>query len=400
MAKSRDVRQNEFRLFLVGTEFFRPTGGIQYVNRLLLRAFLEFARKTPMRMEVFAYGDVPGAARPAWCQSDAVEWHAFGRQPAAMVPRLGQRLAQGQPHLALFTHVHLLRLAPLAQLLAPGTRRAVLGHGVEVWEPLRADILHALHQAQAVVAPSAFTRQRLIERNGAAPERVSVIAHGLDPEWAAERRTSHGTKRSGHTLLSVTRLDRADAYKGIDEMIRAMPAVLERCPEAQYVIAGDGNDRGRLEGMARKRRLGERVRFLGEVRADELRRLYATADVFVLPSRKEGFGIVFLEAMWHGLPVVAARTGGTTDVVEDGVTGVLVPPENPVQLVHAVSGLLLLPEERTKLGQAGRRRVEENYLFEHFAKRWQRWLAMVVPEAIYLARHTAAFAARAAARGN
>jgi glycosyltransferase involved in cell wall biosynthesis len=99
--------------------------------------------------------------------------------------------------------------------------------------------------------------------------------------------------------------------------------------------------------------------------------------------------------MYAGLPVVAARSGGAQNVVEDGVTGILVPPEDERSLVSAVVALLLLPEERAKLGAAGRQRVEEKYLFAHFAARWHHWLARVAPEPIYLARHAAAFAGRA-----
>jgi glycosyltransferase involved in cell wall biosynthesis len=98
--------------------------------------------------------------------------------------------------------------------------------------------------------------------------------------------------------------------------------------------------------------------------------------------------------MFHGLPVVAARAGGTVDVVEDGKTGILVPPESPGQLASAVSGLLLLPDERARMGAAGRQRVEEQYLFPQFAARWQQWMARVAPEAIYLARHAKVFAGK------
>jgi glycosyltransferase involved in cell wall biosynthesis len=384
--------RKEFRLFLIGTEFFRTTGGIQYVNRLLLRAFAEFARETPMRLDVFSYGDVK-TPEGNWGAEECVQWHAFDRQRARLAASMSRHLMEARPHLALFTHVQLLRLAPMMTVLAPGARRAVLGHGVEVWGPLAADIRHAVKEADAVVVPSEFTRSRMVEVNGARAERTAVIPHGLDLDGPLPNEVPRAT-RAGRLILSVTRLNRADAYKGIDEMIRAMPRVVERCPEAEYVVAGDGNDRPRLEELARQQGLGERVRFVGELQKEELRRVYAAADVFALPSRKEGFGIVFLEAMYSGLPVVATRAGGTVDVVEHGKTGILVPPESPAQLASAVSGLLLLPDERARMGAAGRQRVEEQYLFPQFAARWQQWMARVAPEAIYLARHAKVFAGK------
>jgi phosphatidylinositol alpha-1,6-mannosyltransferase len=190
----------------------------------------------------------------------------------------------------------------------------------------------------------------------------------------------------------VTRLIRADVKKGVDVVLRAMPEILRRCPEARYVIVGDGNDRATLEQLAAKLGIAGRVEFRGELSREELCGAYREADVFALPSQTEGFGIVYLEAMFSGLPVVAARAGGAPNVVQDGVTGILVAPEDEKQIASAVSGLLLMPEERRKLGTAGRDLVERHYLFPHFAARWHRWLAQILPTPIYLARHTATFA--------
>jgi glycosyltransferase involved in cell wall biosynthesis len=244
----------------------------------------------------------------------------------------------------------------------------------------------------SVIAPSSYTRQKLLEVNGVAPERAVVLHHGLAPEWSAGRSVTRGPHR-GSNLLAVTRMSLADACKGLDVLIAAMPRILERCPDARLRIAGGGEDRPRLEQIAREKGVAQQVTFLGELDEVALHEEYERSAVFVLPSRKEGFGIVFLEAMWHGLPVVAARAAGALDVVEDEVTGILVPPEAIEQLASAASGLLLLPEERERLGAAGRKRVEERFLFCQFAERWHHWLASVAPEAIYLARHTAAFAA-------
>jgi glycosyltransferase involved in cell wall biosynthesis len=279
-------------------------------------------------------------------------------------------------------------------MAAPRARIAVLGHGVEVWKKLSGQIGHGLRNADAVVAPSEFTRARMIEANDVAPECVTVIAHGLSSEWVKTFSESRRANGAGHTLLSVTRLIRADVQKGVDAVLRAMPEILRRCPETRYVVVGDGNDRAELERLAASLGLAGRVEFRGELSSEALCRAYQEADIFVLPSQTEGFGIVFLEAMYSGLPVVAARAGGAQNVVEEGVTGILVTPEDEKELVSAVSALLLLPEERKKLGAAGRTLVEKQYLFSHFATRWQRWMARVVPTPIYLARHAEAFAGK------
>jgi glycosyltransferase involved in cell wall biosynthesis len=389
-----------FHIFLVGTAFFSSTGGIQYVNRLLLQVLLEFGRSTPCTIEAFSYGDLTQAFPASFLGSDGTRWHAFGRSRSAMAWSLASRLKAVSPHLVLFTHVDLLQLAWLVRVLAPQARLAVLGHGVEVWQPLAPAVVRpALQQADAVVAPSDFTCQQLIEANQVDPDRITIIPHGLDPAFTVDNRQGLKISRSGRMLLSVARLVGADAEKGVDLVLRAMPLVLERCPEARYVVVGDGDDRPRLMKMADELAVRDRVEFRGEISDMELMRAYAEADVFVLPSKKEGFGIVFLEAMWNRLPVVAARFAGTLDVVADGITGILVPPDNRQHLASALTSLLLLPEEREAMGAAGRLRVEQNFLFRHFAGRWQRWIARLTPEAIYLARHAAAFARLPAVAG-
>lgn len=389
--------QMRFRVFLVGTEFFREPGGIQYVNRELLRMLAEFARKTPTKAEIFSVNDSASGLPAGQELPEGFQWHAFDRRRVALVWNLERRLLQAQPHLVLLTHAHLAGLVGLVRLAAPRARIGVLGHGVEVWKKLRVQIAYGLRLADAVVAPSEFTRQKMIEVNRVAPERMTVIAHGLSAEWVNTFSRSARPRGAGHTLLSVTRLVRADVQKGVDVVLRAMPEILRRCPEARYVIVGDGNDRGALEQLAVKLGITGRVEFRGELSDEGLCRAYQEADVFVLPSQQEGFGLVFLEAMFGGLPVVAARSGSAPNVVEDGVTGILVPPEDEKQIVSAVSGLLLMPEERRKMGEAGRRLVGKKYLFEHFASRWRRWMEEVAPEAIRLARQSNAFSREALA---
>lgn len=384
------IRARPVRIFLVGSEFFRTPGGIQRVNCLLLEMLAEFSAGTPTEVEIFSFADEaqrePGdiAAVPAF------RWEAFEHSRTAMATQLGRRLREVRPDLLLFTHAHLLRLVRLTRLFRPGAKVAVLGHGVEVWKELPEPIRGCMRKANAVIAPSTFTRDEMVEMNGVNPARISVLAHGLDAAWRAH--TEASASRTGKRLLSVTRLRSADAYKGVDVVLRALPAVLKQHPETSYLIAGDGNDRPRLEKLARELRVESCVEFCGEVTGSRLHTLYAETDVFVLPSPKEGFGIVFLEAMSYGLPVVAARAGGTLDVVQDGATGLLLPPENPAALAEALKGLLADASRRWALGEAGRRRVEGNFLFEHFSRRWQRWLVELLPEAVYRARQAAAFA--------
>ncbi len=384
---------HELRIFLVGSEFFLTRGGIQFVNCLLLRALEDIGRRTPCRIECFSYGDPSGSALPGTPLAVPLRWHSFGRNRPAMAACLAGRLLAAKPHIVLFTHVNLLRLSHLVRRLAPRVRVAALGHGVEVWERLPGALRWALSRADGIAAPSCYTRDRLVGVNGVASDKTAVLPHGIDLHGWLEQGATPGGSCAGPVLLSVTRMNRADAYKGIDEALRAMPAVLRHCPGARYVVVGDGDDRLRLEQLSRDLGVAGSVEFCGELRDLELSAAYAQASLFVLPSRKEGFGIVFLEAMFHRLPVVAARAGGSVDVVVEGETGLLVPPGDPAALAAAVISLLGSPADRRQMGEAGRRRLETHFLLSHFTARWEGWLTHLAPEAVYLARQHRMFSA-------
>ena len=154
-----------------------------------------------------------------------------------------------------------------------------------------------------------------------------------------------------------------DKDKGIDQVIMALPAVIAACGRVVYTVIGDGEDRARLEALAESVGVRQVVRFLGAVPDEELHAQLSACDVFVLPSRKEGFGIVFLEAMAYGKPVVGGAHGGTPEVIRDGETGLLVRHGDVPGLAAALIRLLSDPHERRRMGEAGRQLVKQRFLY-------------------------------------
>jgi phosphatidylinositol alpha-1,6-mannosyltransferase len=213
---------------------------------------------------------------------------------------------------------------------------------------------------------------------------VRRLPWGLDPEFEARLRTPVHPSRPpafperARVILTVGRWDPAERYKGADTLISALPRVLRTAPDAVLVLVGDGEDRPRLEQLAHEHGVTDRTRFLSSPTQEELFACYAHCDVFALPSRGEGFGLVFLEAMAHGKPVIGGAHGGTPDVVEDGVTGLLVSHGDVALLSGALESLLTDPARASAMGGRGRESVQTAYTFEQFQSGLTRTLENVL----------------------
>jgi phosphatidylinositol alpha-1,6-mannosyltransferase len=197
---------------------------------------------------------------------------------------------------------------------------------------------------------------------GTTPSRFHPDA---DPEPARRKYGLDG----GPWLLTVARLDH---HKGIDTVIRALPAVRAAVPAARYAVAGIGSRRETLERLVAELGLGDAVRLLGFVPDEDLPSLYRAADVFVLASHRfdllvEGFGISVVEASASGLPVIGSRSGGIPEAVREGVTGLIVEPEDPGAVATAAIRLLGDESLRRRMGHAGRAAVEEYYNWDRVA---------------------------------
>jgi phosphatidylinositol alpha-1,6-mannosyltransferase len=264
-----------------------------------------------------------------------------------------------RPRVVLCEHAHLLPLAWMAARMSAAKLVAV-AHGVEVWESGRPRARAWLRRADRVVAVSADTARRLPPGCDVrvVPNAVDTARFSPGPVVPAVERALADCPKP--RLLSVSRLDASEGYKGVDDVLTA----LARRPSAgSYIVVGDGSDRRRLEAMAA--RLGVRARFLGRVPAEDLASYYRAADAFALPSRGEGFGYVFIEAAAVGLPVIGADAGGAADAVSG--LGALVPPGDIDALAAAISTALVA--EAPSARQHRRAEVERRFGLDGYAAR-------------------------------
>lgn len=301
------------RILALVTEAYGASGGIAQYNRDFLSAWAAAGDSSSIEvLPRFAGGDAdpppPGVAQRKARPGKLA--YASGALAFALRYR---------PDVVFCGHLYTTPLAGfIARLL--GARLVVQIHGIEIWRRPSGAMLSVLNRADLVLCVSRDTRRRLLTWTDIAPERVVVIANTVGEQFstgdraAARAAFALGTQKA---LLSVSRLDSRESYKGHDRVIAALPGLVARGLDVVYLVAGRGDDRPRLEGLARDAGVAEHVRFLGHVPVAGLPDLYRAADVFVLPSTGEGFGIVFLEAMACGVPVAGLAAGGARDALGD-----------------------------------------------------------------------------------
>jgi phosphatidylinositol alpha-1,6-mannosyltransferase len=270
--------------------------------------------------------------------------------------------------LVLFDLVGLARSVLLPLPGFPPRRFAVFVHGIELETARSGGRARALREAHRLLVNSEFTAAALRAALPARAERVRVVPLCIDAErirlWeAAEQDAPPARERAA---LLVGRMWSEERGKGHDALIDGWPEVLRRVPGAQLWIVGEGDDAGRMRSLAQERGIGDAVRFLGRVSDAELGVLYRRASVFAMPSRQEGFGLVYAEAMWHGLPCIGSTADAAGQVIDEGRTGLLVPYGNARASAEAVAALLSDPARARAMGEAGRQRARERFGYPRF----------------------------------
>lgn len=248
-------------------------------------------------------------------------------------------------------------------------------HGLDITLPQRFMrkkrlLKKIIAQAKNIVANSHFTMDELIKL-GADPKKIIVVypcpnlsIHQAASDWKVEELRKDLELAGKRVLLTVGRLVER---KGHDQVIKALPEIINKFPNTVYIIAGSGSFQSNLQTLVNQNNLGNHVKFLGAVSQGDLAALYQLCEIFIMPSRQlangdvEGFGIVYLEANLFGKPVIGGQSGGVPEAVLDGKTGLLVNPLSPTEIANAVARLLADPAYAERLGMQGLQRVTEEF---------------------------------------
>jgi phosphatidylinositol alpha-1,6-mannosyltransferase len=343
-------------------------GGIQAVNRLIM----DVAESTTQPSSVVSLHDSPGAS---WTERWPDAICASGSRLRFTLGALA-RLRHARGSVILVTHVSLVPIGRLIKHISNG-KLLIFLYGVEAWEPLSPLTRWGLKGCDLLVAISQYTLTQFRAQNPILNEIPAEVCY-LPARFLGN---GEGTLREGENhppgprVLIVGRLWGRGIQKGQRELISVWPRVLDYFPQAELWIVGEGEGRSKLETLAFSMGVEQAVKFTGEVTDAELKAIYNASDLYAMPSRGEGFGLVFAEAMAHGLPCIASKRDAGSEVVVDGETGILVDPANLDEIFQAIKSFLGDKNLRARMGNAGQRRAAELFSLASFSQRIERLMS-------------------------
>ncbi len=369
----RARRTTARRIVLAFSTVFRVRGGIPRFNQMVVRAVDELAPRLGLDVVLISQDDTFEDWRRHGRSFERVRFVPGGGK-WGMLARTWMHCVRERPDLMLVGH---LGMTPLGSLCRPflGRGFGFVAHGYECWpgHPLaerRPSRHRAARRADFVFAVSDYTARELGRLVGIPIERILSLPNTIEPQFGPTSEGSPTARIEGPPeILTVSRLWPEEKMKGVDHTIEAVARLAARHPGVRLRIVGQGGDRPRLEELARRLGVAERVGFEQDLSDAALAERYRDAALFALPSGQEGFGIVFLEAMQFAKPCVGGDTGGTPEVVEHERTGLLVRHGDVDALVVALDRLLADPGLRDRFGQAGRERLLRQFSFDQFGKR-------------------------------
>jgi phosphatidylinositol alpha-1,6-mannosyltransferase len=346
-------------------------GGIQRVGRHLAAVMTEFAASRGMECRLLSLNDTPELHRMSVAGREFVftgSERAKGRFTAAAL-----RAARRRAKLVVAAHPYLAPVAQAMRLAAPRMKSIVVAHGIEVWEPLSTLRRRALRRANVILTPTQDTADHVATQQQIPRDHIRVLPWALDPDFESLAATTSPSAfpanfPQGRVILTVGRWQANERYKGMDTLITALPRLLHEWTDLQLVAVGEGDDQPWLEQLAEGCGVRRHVHFLSRLTHSELAACYSACEMFALPSRGEGFGLVYLEAMARGKPVIGGAHGGAPEVIDDGRTGYLVHHGDAPQLATSIETLLANPELAREMGARGRERVNRDFKFSVFAK--------------------------------
>ncbi|MBC6433126.1 glycosyltransferase family 4 protein [Nostoc sp. HG1] len=347
MLKTPAINKPHFHLIFPNIFDFK--GGIQVYSKFLLQALQDAYPEA--NYDVFLKYDKHNLRQQQKLQFlTSTKFHYFGD-----LPRLLQTILFAtkiiilailqRPTIVISTHVNYATACYVLKLLT-GIPYWVVAHGLEVWDIENNVTKLALQKADRIISVSNYTRQRLLEYKNIESEKIVLLPNTFDAnQFKINPKPPYLLKRYNLTeqqpvILTVTRLGRMAKYKGYDQILHALLKVRLYVPNVHFILAGKGDDIPRINALVTSLNLQDCVTIAGFVPDEELCDYYNLCDVFALPSKGEGFGIVYLEALACGKPVLAGKQDGSIEPLAEGKLGCLVDPDNVEEIADNLIQIL------------------------------------------------------------
>ncbi|MEO6231180.1 MAG: glycosyltransferase family 4 protein [Ferruginibacter sp.] len=335
------------RTLFLTLRIFSATGGIEKVSRSVGKALYELSKEQPgSSLQVMSMYDKLADLDEKYFP--ATVFGGFGEDKLRF---MSAAIKKGMnSDVVILSHINLLLAGYIIKLFSPKTRLILLAHGVEIWGRLPAMKNIMLKKCDQVVAVSRFTQDKVVVIHGVSPAKCVVLNNCLDPflpvpqslDKDAALMQRYGLQPQDIVLITLTRLSSREQYKGYDNVLQSLFEIKKTTPNIKYLVIGkyDTLEKQRIDNIITSLDLQQQVIFAGFIPEEEVGAHYSIADIYIMPSKKEGFGIVFIEAMYYGKPVIAGNKDGSVDALHNGKFGLLVDPDNLDEITAAITKVI------------------------------------------------------------
>lgn len=355
---------------------FSATGGIEKVCRAAGKALYEVATEHQDDALIFSIYDEQKEVDEKYFPVSIFK--GFGGKK---LPFIWQSLLYGRKSRSvILSHINLLPVGFLIKLVYPKTKLILIAHGIEVWGAFPLFKKKMLNFVDLFLPVSEFTALKLQSIQNIGSDKISVINNCLDPFLRKESdkkkeealRRKYGYTRDNLVLLTLARLKFSEQYKGYDKVLQTIRNIKEQFPLIKYLIVGryDDQEKARLEKIIEEEGIKDAVSFAGFVDEEELSSHFNISDLYIMPSVGEGFGIVFIEALFHGKPVIAGNQDGSVDALGRGAFGVLVNPNKGEEIEKAICDVL----KNTSQYRPDEEKLISFFGFKTYVNNWRKVL--------------------------
>jgi len=346
------------KILLFTLQTFSTTGGIQKMTRTLGHSLNQLANKNNWNFKMLSAYDADADLMPQYLPAESFK--GFNTHRWSFVMRAIKESATSD--IVILSHINLSLIGLIVKIIKPNCKVWLIAHGIEVWRPLSVWKKALLKRCDKIICVSNFTKQQMVYWHKVSASDCTVLNNAVDPFMALPNTfakpknllNKYHLNENSPVIFTLTRLAATEQYKGHEQVISVISKLKAKFPCIKYILSGqyDAEEEIRIKELIAVNAVQEQVILTGFIDEKELSDHFLLADLFVLPSKKEGFGIVFIEALACGLPVICGNADGSTDAIRNGELGEAIDVEDPVLLEQTIAKNLIIPltiEKRQQL---------------------------------------------------